>query len=110
MAAEGLGELVDVTSEPVLKPFVVKMTGERLGLAPLCLCFASQTPQVRFAQSRHLRSMDCNKSNFCMPLCRRSMLHCRMFPMMFDPATESSPPLQTTAKNPHTLVCPLWPS
>ncbi len=27
MAAEGLGELVDVTSEPVLKPFVVKMTG-----------------------------------------------------------------------------------
>ena len=28
MAAEGLGELVDVTSEAVLKPFVVPMTGE----------------------------------------------------------------------------------
>jgi len=27
MAAEGLGELVDVTSEAVLKPFVVPMTG-----------------------------------------------------------------------------------
>ena len=29
-AAEGLGELVDITSEETLKPFVVQITGELL--------------------------------------------------------------------------------
>ena len=38
MAAEGLGELVDVTSEPVLKPFVVKMTGRQFFRSNLLQC------------------------------------------------------------------------
>ena len=29
-AAEGLGELVDITSEETLKPFVVQITGQSL--------------------------------------------------------------------------------
>ena len=29
-AAEGLGELVDITSEETLKPFVVQITGQLL--------------------------------------------------------------------------------
>ena len=32
MAAEGLGELVDVTSEEALRPFVVQITGGCAGV------------------------------------------------------------------------------
>lgn len=38
-AAEGLGELVDVTSEETLKPFVVQITGQAIQLRLLSTCY-----------------------------------------------------------------------
>ena len=48
MAAEGLGELVDVTSEAVLKPFVVPMTGVWPGQVDMypCMQLASLCVQL----------------------------------------------------------------
>lgn len=53
LAAEGLGELVDITSEAALKPFVVQITGALNPLNPSMRPHRRCTALIRSCTARH---------------------------------------------------------
>ena len=63
MAAEGLGELVEVTSDEALKPFVVQITG------PLIRVIGDRFPSQVWAEEGTGSPRRCGRKRGQVPLC-----------------------------------------